>query len=63
MKIQIFFSGAADNSNQSLEEIINDWFSDHPDIKIKFIVQSECEKDLTISIFYIEDVMKGGQED
>ena len=60
MKVQIFFASDADELQRTFEELINGWLSNHPNIKIKFIAQSECEKELTISIFYIEDVMKSG---
>jgi len=65
MKTEIFeFINA---SEDLMQEEINMWFGRHPDIKIKFIQQSEAitteDFHVTISIFYIEDIMKGGQED
>ena len=67
MKTEIFaFSGNV--TDGFMQDTINPWFLEHPDIKVKFVTQSEAMNDsgdtnITISIFYIEDVMKGGQED
>jgi len=62
MNIKIFFTDDV-YKTKTFEEMVNEWFLDHPDIKVKFTTQSECEENITLSIFYIEDVMKGGAEE
>ena len=64
MKVEIF----AFLNFEFIQEEINKWLEDHSNIKIKFITQSQSEGDqhgisITVSIFYIEDITKGGQED
>lgn len=46
-------------STDDLESRINNWLSAHPDIQVKYVLQSECcdsygARNITVSIYYLE---------
>jgi len=55
IKSKVFVFG---NVSTSLSREINEWFAENINIRIVNMLQSECLKYTTISIFYFEDAKR-----